>query len=186
MKSITMEIDGKKVTASEGTMVLQAAREAGIEIPTLCYNEQLKPSGVCRMCMVEIAKGKRRRLVASCCYPAEDGLVVATSTPKVQKIRRMIIELLWPAWGELGKQYGITKSRFVPQLTDCSLCGLCVRYCAEVAKKNALYFQGRGINRRPAFIPGMADCDSCRECFGLCTGGWIVAEHAKASAALSD
>jgi NADH dehydrogenase/NADH:ubiquinone oxidoreductase subunit G len=186
MKSITMEIDGKTVTASEGMMVLQVARQAGIEIPTLCYSELLKPSGVCRMCMVEIAKGKRRRLVASCCYPAEDGLVVATNTPKIHKIRRMIIELLWPAWGELAKQYGITKSRFVPRLTDCSLCGLCVRYCAEVAKKNALYFQGRGINRRPAFIPGIADCDSCRECFGLCTGGWIVAEHSRVSATLND
>ena len=69
-------------------------------------------------------------------------------------------------------------------MTDCSLCGLCVRYCAEVAKKNALYFQGRGINRRVAFIPGIADCDSCRECFGLCTGGWIVSEHGRASADL--
>ena len=47
-------------------------------------------------------------------------------------------------------------------------------------------FHGRGINRRVAFIPGIADCDSCRECFGLCTGGWIVAEHGKSSATLND
>jgi NADH dehydrogenase/NADH:ubiquinone oxidoreductase subunit G len=186
MSSITMEIDGKAVTASGGMTVLEVAREAGIEIPTLCHNEQLKPSGVCRMCMVEIVKGKRRRLVASCCYPAEEGLVVTTSTPEIDRIRRMIIELLWPASAQLGKPYGITKSRFAPELTDCSLCGLCVRYCAEVAKKNALYFQGRGINRRVAFTPGMAECASCHECFGLCTGGWLVAEYGKASATLYD
>ena len=186
MTSIKMEIDGKTVTASEGMMVLQVAREAGIEIPTLCYDERLKSYGACRMCMVEIVKGKRRRLVASCCYPAEEGLIVATNTPQLYAIRRMIIELLWPAWEELGKQYGITKSRFVPELTDCSLCGLCVRYCAEVAKKNAVYFEGRGINRKLAFTPGIAECDSCRECFELCTGGRLIAEHGRASATLND
>ncbi len=134
--------------------------------------------------MVEIVKGKRRRVVASCCYPAEEGLIVTTTTPEIQRIRKMIIELLWPASAQLGKRYGITKSRFVPELTDCHLCGLCVRYCTEVAKKNALYFQGRGIDRRVAFTPGIAECDSCRACFGLCTGGWLVAAHGEASAAL--
>jgi bidirectional [NiFe] hydrogenase diaphorase subunit len=184
MKSLTMEIDGKVIEAHEGMMVLQVASEAGIQIPTLCYHELLKPAGVCRMCMVEIVKGKRRRLVTSCCYPAEEGLVVTTSTPRIESIRRMIIELLWPAWVRLGEQYSITKSRFVPESTDCSLCGLCVRYCAEVAKKNAVYFAGRGIDRRVEFTPGMDECDSCRECFGLCTGGWLVTEHGKASATL--
>jgi bidirectional [NiFe] hydrogenase diaphorase subunit len=183
---IKMEIDGKAVKAREGMMLLEVAREAGIDIPTLCSSEQLKPSGVCRLCMVEIVKGKRRRVVASCCYPAEEGLIVTTTTPEIQRIRKMIIELLWPASAQLGKRYGITKSRFVPELTDCSLCGLCVRYCAEVAKKNAIYFQGRGIDRRVAFTPGIAECDSCRACFGLCTGGWLVAAHGEASAALYD
>lgn len=186
MKPITMEIDGRSVTAREGMMVLEAASQAGITIPTLCSDERLKPSGVCRMCMVEIVRGKRRRLVASCCYPAEEGLIVTTTTPKIERMRRLIIELLWPAWTRLSKEYGITNSRFAPELSDCSLCGLCVRYCAEVAKKNALYFEGRGIDRRVAFTPGTADCASCRECFGLCTGGWLVAEHGTASATLYD
>jgi len=186
MTTITMKIDGKMVRASEGMMLLEAIRDAGIDIPTLCYNERLKPSGVCRMCMVEIVKGKRRRLVASCCYPVEEDLIVTTDTPEVLRIRKMIIELLWPASAQLGRQYGITKSRFVPGLTDCSLCGLCVRYCAEVAKKNAIYFEGRGIDRRVAFTPGVAECDTCRDCFGLCTGGWLVAEHGMASATLND
>lgn len=181
MSTITMQIDGREVAASEGTTVLQAAREAGIEIPTLCNNEQLKPSGACRMCMVEIVKGTRRRLVASCCYPAQEGLVVTTDTPKIRKIRKLIIELLWPSWGRLAPKYGVTKSRFVPELTDCSLCGLCVRYCTEVAKKNVVYFKGRGINRRVAFAPGADECDFCRQCFSLCSGGWLITAHGSAS-----
>jgi len=183
MTSITMQIDGKEVRASEGMTVLEAARAAGIEIPTLCHSDQLKPAGHCRMCMVEVVRGTRRRLVASCCYPAQEGILVTTDTPKIRKIRKLLIELLWPSWRHLGKEYGITKSRFVPELTNCSLCGMCVRYCNEVEKKNAVYYKGRGINRTVAFTPGMDECDFCRRCFNLCTGGFIITEHGLASGA---
>jgi len=178
MNSVTMEIDGKTVTAPEGMMLRRAASQAGIDIPGLCDHELLKPSGACRMCRVEIAKGKRRRLVASCCYPVEEGLVVTTSNPKIEKIRKLIIELMWPAWVRLGKQYGITKSRFVPELTDCSLCGLCVRYCAEIKKSNLLFLKGRGIDRRPALVEGSTlACGNCGECFSMCASGWVVASR---------
>ena len=63
---------------------------------------------------------------------------------------------------------------------DCSLCGKCVRYCAEVAKKNAIFFKGRGIDRHPALVPGMGDeCGACMQCFNLCTGGWLVRERSR-------
>jgi len=178
MKTVTLRIDGKDVVAEEGMSVLQAARSVGIEIPSLCEHEAVKPAGVCRICMVEVQKGKRKRLVASCVYTAEEGIVVTTSNDKIRRNRRMLIELLWPAWVRMGDEYGIKESRFEGGLADCSLCGLCVRYCQQVAKKNAVYFKGRGIHRRIAFTPGLEnECASCRQCFFLCTGGWLVGEH---------
>ena len=78
----------------------------------------------------------------------EEGLSVQTESEKVKRIRKMIIELLWPAWQQYADEYGVKKSRFQTGMTDCSLCGLCVRYCAEVKKENALYFKGRGIDRK--------------------------------------
>jgi bidirectional [NiFe] hydrogenase diaphorase subunit len=75
MKRIQLEIDGKKVQAKEGATILEVAHENGIYIPTLCHNDELKPSGVCRLCMVEISKNKRTKLVASCVYPVERNLV---------------------------------------------------------------------------------------------------------------
>lgn len=175
MDSITIEIDGKTVQAPQGATVLQAAKAAGINIPTLCDDDRLEPYGACRMCMVEIQRHGRKRLVASCVYPVEEGLSVQTNTEKINRIRRMIIELLWPAWQSYAKDYGVTSSRFKPAMTDCSLCGLCVRYCAEVKKANVLYFKGRGIDRKPALIDGSPlSCRSCGECFSLCTSGWAV------------
>lgn len=175
MKTIQLEIDGKKVQAEEGATILEVARQNGIYIPTLCNHPELKPSGVCRLCMVEISKNKREKLVASCVYPAEENLVVKTDSEKIRKIRRMIVELLWPTVPALAKEFGVEKSRFVPEHTECCLCGLCVQYCAEVGKSNAVYFKGRGINREVAVLPEFADdCAYCTKCYGLCPGGWIV------------
>lgn len=177
MKAIELEINGKLVVAHEGDTILEAATKNGISIPTLCHNSKLKPYGACRLCMVEIEKkGKnRKRLVASCVYSVEENLVVKTETEKIRKIRSMIIELLWPSLPALAKEYGIIESRFYPKDTDCNLCGLCVRYCSEIKKKNVVYFKGRGINREVALVPDlMNECVYCRECFDMCTGGRIV------------
>lgn len=183
MTSLTLTIDGKKVQANEGSNLLQVMQKAGINVPTLCAHEKLEPYGACRLCMVEIEKNGRKKLVASCCYPAENGLVVNTKTEKVNKIRKTLAELLLSgspsgAHVEIAKQYGITYSRFKqtenPE-SPCSLCGLCVRYCAEVKKKNAVCFVGRGVDRTIALVPGASDqCASCRECFDVCDAGKIV------------
>lgn len=95
-EEITLKIDGKEVKAEKGTTILEVARTNGVEIPTLCYNEQLKPYGACRMCMVEIVRRGRRRLVSSCVYPVEEGLEVVTNNERIGKLRGMIIELLLP------------------------------------------------------------------------------------------
>jgi len=170
---VKLEIDGREVEAAEGTTVLAAARSIGINIPTLCYNGRMEPYGACRMCMVEIEGQKRP--VASCVYPVKEGLKVRTDTEKVKKIRRMIIELLWPSWQAYSDEYGVTSSRFKTGMTDCSLCGLCVRYCEEIKKENKLYFKGRGIERQPALVEGSElACRSCGECFNLCGSGWVA------------
>ena len=177
METVSLKIDGKTVEAQEGSTILEAAKSVGIRIPHLCYHEMLKPHGACRLCIVEITRNARKRLVASCAYTVEDDLVVETSTEKVKKIRRMLVELLWPVAQELAGEYGITKSRFQIENADCSLCGICVRYCAEVKKMNAVYFKGRGIDREIALVPELGkECLYCRECFGFCKGGKILQE----------
>jgi NADH dehydrogenase/NADH:ubiquinone oxidoreductase subunit G len=182
MNNVTLEINGKQVVAEEGNTLLEAARKAGLEIPTLCSSSQVKPSGACRMCMVEVTKGTRKRLVASCIYQVEQGIKVATETERITKLRRLILELLWPTSEGLARKFGLTGSRFEPELFDCNLCGLCVRTCTEVTKKNVAHFQGRGIDRRVALVPGMEDeCASCRQCFDLCRGGFIVTSSAESA-----
>jgi bidirectional [NiFe] hydrogenase diaphorase subunit len=179
MKTVRLTINSKQVEAEEGTTILQAARENGIEIPSLCAHPQLRPHGACRLCMVEIAREKSRgRLVASCVYQVQPGLEVDTDTDRVLRIRRTIVELMWPTLPKLAAELGVTESRFHPERTDCNLCGLCVRYCAEVKKLNAAYFSGRGIDRHVAVVPELgSECLYCRECFDLCPGGLIVSRY---------
>lgn len=180
-EEINLKIDGREVRVKRGATILQAAKASGIEIPTLCYNEQLEPYGACRMCMVEIVRKGRRRLVASCIYPAEEGLEVITDNEKIRKIRRTIIELLLPLADtgpirDLARKYGVVKSRFEAEPTRCILCGLCARYCAEIKKANAICFIGRGTSREIAAVPEIAPniCPTCKECFTLCPGGRIT------------
>ena len=183
MKEVTLEIDGRPVKAKEGMTILEAARNVGIDIPTLCYHEKLAPYGACRLCTVEISRNKRTRLVTACVYPVEEGLVVKTKSPRVIKTRKMLLELMLAsapakAIEELALQYGVKKPRFEAERTMCVLCGLCVRYCAEIKKANAIGFVGRGIERRVVFFPEIAStvCMSCKECFGLCPTGKIPSE----------
>ena len=182
-----MTIDGKEVEAEEGRTILEAARSAGIHIPTFCYHEKLTPFGACRFCTVEISKKGKSRLVTSCVYNVEDGLVVQTNSPKVIKIRKMLLEFMLasaPVLAEVAKQYGVEKSRFKSEVTQCILCGLCARYCAEVKGANAITFVGRGVNRRVAFVDEVVSsgvCMDCRQCFGVCPTGKIPRETDGAS-----
>ena len=182
-----MTIDGKEVEAEEGKTILEAARSAGIHIPTFCYHEKLTPYGACRFCTVEISKKGKSRLVTSCVYNVEDGLVVQTNSPKVIKIRKMLLEFMLasaPVLAEVAKQYGVEKSRFKSEVTQCILCGLCARYCAEVKGANAITFVGRGVKRRVAFVDEVVSsgvCMDCRQCFGVCPTGMIPRETDGAS-----
>ncbi len=185
MSEILLQIDGREVKAKEGMTLLEAARSAGIFIPTLCHHEKLEPYGACRICVVEVDAGGKTSLVASCLYPVEKNLVVRTRSEKVDKSRKMILELLLahapdaPALQELTQQYGADKARFEKESSFCVLCGLCVRYCTEVKQKNAVGFFDRGARREINFIPEIAskECWNCKECFPLCPTSYAQAAY---------
>ena len=185
MSEILLHIDGREVEAEEGMTLLEAARRAGIVIPTLCHHEKLESYGACRICTVEVEARGRRNLVAACLYPVEKDLVVRTRSERVDRIRRMILELLLahapsaPQLQDLAREYGAKEARFEKEPSFCILCGLCVRYCAEVKKKNAIAFVDRGTRREISFIPEIAskECWRCKECFPLCPTSYLQAAY---------
>src|SRR2546427_2353538 len=89
----TLTINGIEVEVERGTTVLEACRFLGIPIPTLCHDDALQPYGACRLCLVEVSNGKKKALQASCCLPAEDGMIVFTHSLRVERARRLLIEL---------------------------------------------------------------------------------------------
>ncbi len=183
MSEIQLEIDGKEVKATEGMTVLAAAQSAGISIPTLCHHEKLEPFGGCRVCIVEVEVNGWTKLVVACVYPVEENIIVRTRSEKVDRIRKTIIELLMahapdsPQLQDLAQAYGANKDRFEKDPSFCIHCGLCVRYCAEVKKKNAVGFIDRGIRKEISFIPEIAakECWNCKECFPLCPTSYLQA-----------
>ncbi len=185
MSEIVLQIDGREVTAKEGMTILEAAQQAGISIPTLCHHEKLDGYGACRICTVEIEKRGWTQFVASCLYPVERDLVVRTRSKKIDKVRRMLLELMLAHAPDsqplqnLAQQYGADKERFEKEPSFCILCGLCVRYCAEVKKKNAITFVDRGVRREISFIPEIAskECWNCKECFPLCPTSYLQAAY---------
>jgi bidirectional [NiFe] hydrogenase diaphorase subunit len=193
MSEITLQIDGREVKTEEGRTILEAAQSAGIFIPTLCHHEKLEPYGACRICTVEIEARGRTNLVAACLYPIEQNLVVRTRSERVDKTRKVLLELMLahaPDAAELqdlAQEYGADKARFEKESSFCILCGLCVRYCAEVKKKNAIGFVDRGTRREIIFIPEIAskECEDCKECFPLCPTEALQATYLLTKALMS-
>lgn len=185
MSEILLHIDGREISVGEGTTILEAAQKNGISIPTLCYHQQLEPYGACRICTVEVEIRGRTNLVASCVYTVEPGLVVRTRSEKVDRTRKMLLELMLvrapesEILKELAQEYGADKNRFEKESSFCILCGLCVRYCAEIKKKNAIGFIDRGLTREINFLPEIAskECWNCKECFPLCPTSALQAAY---------
>ena len=184
-EEVTLFINDKEIRASQGMTVLQAAQSAGIDIPTLCHHEKLAPYGACRLCTVEIVKGQRSRLVTSCVYPVEDGLIVKTESEPVIRVRKMLLEMMWSrapgvqAIRDYGIKYGVDRSKFDVEPTFCILCGLCVRYCSEVKGRNFIGFVGRGTERQVMFLPeaDFNECLECGECYNLCPTGVMPSNY---------
>ncbi|MBI5001421.1 MAG: (2Fe-2S)-binding protein [Euryarchaeota archaeon] len=172
---VTINIDGTNYEVDEGKTVLEAAKKKNIEIPTLCYHKALPPYGACRLCVVEVLRNGRSNLATSCTLPVEEGLRVLTNSEKVNKSRRMTIELLLArcpeeeALLELAKKFGVGEPRFKKKDDNCIFCGLCVRMCERMGRQ-AINFMGRGIDRElgtPYMEPSKV-CMTCGACAFVC------------------
>ena len=176
---VTLTIDGRTIQAEEGQTILEVARNNGIEIPTLCYNEALESYGACRLCLVEIVRDSRSRMVTSCLYPIEEGLVVKTASERVISNRKILAQLLLARCSkekllqDLAKEMGIEKSSFKSEYlenNDCILCALCVRTCQEVVGVSAISLVNRGTKREaaPPFLESASACIGCGSCVYIC------------------
>jgi len=181
---VSLTIDGKPVQVPAGTTLLLAAKANHIDIPTLCYHPELKPEGHCRLCVVEIGAAPRTRLVNSCTYPVEPGLVVQTASAKVLASRRMVLELLLaqaPAAEiikEMAADLGVHETRFTKgdPAARCILCGQCVRTCREVVGVSAISMAFRTPKKRVAtpFAEPSEACIGCGSCVFICPTNTIA------------
>jgi bidirectional [NiFe] hydrogenase diaphorase subunit len=177
MSVVTLTIDGKLVSARAGETILEAARGAGIAIPTLCYVEGLSAHGGCRLCLVEIEGSGR--LQPACFMKAAEGMVVHTATEKLQEYRRVIVEMLFAEGNHvcaicvangacelqdmavavgmdherLDYQYplrevDVSHGRFGIDHNRCVLCTRCVRACDELEGTHTWDVAGRGTNAK--------------------------------------
>jgi bidirectional [NiFe] hydrogenase diaphorase subunit len=168
---ITLKVNGLEVTVQKGMTLLEAAQFVGFPIPTLCHMEGLSPYGACRLCVVEVGEAPRSRLVTSCTYPVEEGLIVRTASERVLKARRMVIELLLASCPQskviqdLASEHNVRQQRFRQEYENCILCGRCVRVCEEQMMAKAIGFRGRGENRSIG-TPFDIKSETCRLCGG--------------------
>ncbi len=181
---LRLTIDDQPIEIPQGYTLLQAAREHGIFIPTLCYLESLAPYAACRLCLVELVGPKGSKLVASCAYPCEDGLVVRTHSDRVLDARRTVVELLMSTAGhlpivrKLAQELGVPSPYVTLEPNDCILCGLCVRACREIVGVGAISLTQRGMERAVStpFQISSADCIECATCALVCPTGAIHIE----------
>ena len=182
---VNLVIDGKNIQAKKGKTLLTVARENGIEIPTLCSHESVENSGACRLCVVEITKGKRKKIVTSCLYAAEDGLVVETKNERVLKVRRLVMQLLMARCPtsdvirDMAAKMGIApEPRFKPNEDGkkCIFCRLCVKACEDVVGVSALGFAFRGVDKAlgTPFREPSSVCIGCGSCAYICPTQQIV------------
>jgi len=182
---IKFKINDQEISAQPGWTVLEAARQAGIHIPTLCYHEAVEPSGACRLCVVELREGDWSKVVISCMYPVAEGITIYTDSDRVKNVRRWILEMLLsqcpgsPELKTLAAKYGVTGTRFTlgdPE-EQCVLCGLCVRVCSQVVGANALATVGRGVHKEigGAYMKPSEACVACGSCVTVCPTGAMSA-----------
>ncbi|MFH0977423.1 MAG: 2Fe-2S iron-sulfur cluster-binding protein [Spirochaetota bacterium] len=181
---VNLIIDGKNISAAEDTMLLEAARSAGATIPTFCAHESVTRAGACRLCVVEIKKGSRSRIVTSCLYPVEEGLTVSTKSERVLNVRRLVMELLLARCPDsdvvqkTARELGVEpQARFTADMDKgkCILCRSCVRVCEEVVGVSAIGLISRGSHKEVGtpFSEKSDVCIGCGACVYVCPTGHI-------------
>ena len=204
MADVTLTVDGKKITALAGTLLIEACRARGIEIPAFCYYPGLSLQAACRMCVVRLEKVPK--LQTACTTPVAEGMIVTTESPEIAQARKATIELLLgnhpldcpvcDAGGECELQdmtfkYGAHESKFVEikqhreeqqwspvvffDRPRCILCYRCVRVCGEGMDVWALGIQNRGAGS--VIAPNKQDhleCEECGMCIDICPVGALT------------
>ncbi len=171
-----IKINGLELEVEKGMTILEAARFLGFPIPTLCHMDGLSSYGACRLCLVEVGEGENSKLVTSCTYPAEGGLVVRTASARVVRARKMVLELMLASCPQskiiqdLASAHEVRQQRFRQEHEDCILCGLCTRMCDEQMVAKAIGFRGRGENRTlgTPFDLKSEECRLCGGCIYVC------------------
>jgi NADH-quinone oxidoreductase subunit G len=204
MPDLTITVDGKKVTAPAGTLLIEACKSAGIEVPAFCYYPGLSVQGACRMCLVRIEK--MPKLQTACTVPITEGMVVVTESDEVVQARKATVEMLLgnhpldcpvcDAGGECELQdmtfkYGAAESQYMEakghkeeqqwspvvyfDRPRCILCYRCVRVCGEGMDVWALGVQNRAVTSLIA--PNKQDhleCEECGMCIDICPVGALT------------
>jgi NADH-quinone oxidoreductase subunit G len=204
MADVTLTVDGKKLTAPAGTLLIEACKSVGIEVPSFCYYPNLSLQGACRMCLVKIEK--MPKLQTACTTVISEGMVVTTDSPEVKQARKSMLEMLLAnhpldcpvcdAGGECELQdmtfsYGAAESKFIDiknhkdeqqwspvvyfDRPRCILCYRCVRVCGEGMDVWALGVQNRGVGSLIA--PNKEDhleCEECGMCIDICPVGALT------------
>jgi NADH dehydrogenase/NADH:ubiquinone oxidoreductase subunit G len=192
-RMVKFKINGREAEFEEGTSLLEAAKALEIEIPTLCFNEAVSAYGACRLCVVEVTAGGRKRLTASCTYPVEEGIEVQTDTEELREARRLLVELILAKSPNadyirsLAASFGVeVPGRFSfreAEQSDCIMCGLCARVCAEVVGVAAIDFSERGVSSKvvPFFSRRSDVCIGCATCVTVCPTDYLRVEdlHAR-------
>ncbi|MBF0202222.1 MAG: (2Fe-2S)-binding protein [Desulfamplus sp.] len=178
---VEITVDDRVITAKKGKSVLQAARDNGIRIPHICYHPALKPSGSCRLCVVEIASRSGRAVVMpSCAVKVKSGLWVKTSTQQVLASRLNAFDRLLRMAPDsirirrMAEEFNVD----IPGLPDgCIRCRLCIRVCRDIIGAKALKMESLDSNGGDV-VPEPGRCLGCGTCANICPTGFIrVDDH---------
>ena len=160
METISIKINGVQYDVPKGSTVLEAARAAKIDIPTLCYLKDINEIGACRLCLVEVSEGGRPfRMVTACVYPVTEGMEILTNTPKINKSRKTNLELLLSNHDR--------KCLSCVRSTTCELQKLCLEYGVDETKFEGVKNKYKIDNSTP-IIRDNNKCILCRRCVAAC------------------